>query len=174
MSFYYEGQKIDADGLTIQIRRQLYLPERIIAQPRLPESPVEIGVAIDMDSPATQEAIAKIIVSIAKSLAPQLLLPRACELAAALGLRVTEWRISNGRRVLGRCTSRGVISLSCLDVFLPQELRDYIVWHELAHLTEMNHGPRFHALCNSYCGGRERAMRAKLRQVRWPLPPRRR
>jgi hypothetical protein len=55
-------------------------------------------------------------------------------------------------------------------VFLQQELRDYIVWHELAHLTHMNHSADFHALCNSYCGGREKDMREKLRLVRWPLP----
>ncbi len=174
MSFYYDGQRIEADGLVILIRRQSYMPGRIVAQPRLPESPVEVGVDIDIDSPDTQYAIAGIVSNIARSVAPAILLPRARELASRLGLHVSEWRISNGRRILGRCTSRGVISLSCLIVFMPQELRDYIIWHELAHLTEMNHGPRFHALCNAYCGGREADMIASLRNVRWPLPPRRR
>lgn len=174
MSFYYIGQRIEAPGLAIVLRRQSYMPDRIVAQPRLPESPVEIGDNIDMDLPATHDALGRIISNIARAVAPDLLLPRAHELAAALDLKVAEWRISTGRRILGKCSSRGVISLSGVNVFLQQELRDYIVWHELAHLTEMNHGPRFHALCNAYCGGNERVYREKLRLVQWPIPPRRR
>jgi hypothetical protein len=174
MSLYFEGQKIESDGLTIAIRRQSYMPDRIVAQPRLPESPVEIGTNIDIDAYATQQTIAKIISNIAKNVAPKLLLPRARDLADDLGLDVKEWRISVGRRILGSCTSKGVISLSCMNVFLTQELRDYIVWHELAHLTEMNHSPRFHALCNQYCGDREAELRGKLRLTKWPLPMHRR
>lgn len=171
MTPYHIGQRMEFPGLAIVVRRQSYMPDRIVAQPRLPESPIEVGSDIDIDSASTQEAISRIVWNIAHAVAPALLLPRARQLAADLGLTVTEWRISYGRRILGRCTSRGIISLSCINVFLPSDLRDYIVWHELAHLSEMNHGPRFHSLCNTYCGGREGNMRAMLRTVKWPLLP---
>lgn len=54
-------------------------------------------------------------------------------------------------------------------VFLPQELRDYIICHELAHLSEMNHSPRFHALLDSYLDGREAMLAARLRAYSWPV-----
>jgi hypothetical protein len=54
-------------------------------------------------------------------------------------------------------------------VFLPQELRDLIILHELAHLSEMNHSPRFHALLDTYLDGREALLRNLLRNYAWPI-----
>ena len=71
--------------------------------------------------------------------------------------------------VLGRCNSRGVIALSSVLVFLPEELREYVICHELAHLDEMNHSPRFHALCDKYCRGRERQLEAALKAAVIPI-----
>ena len=54
-------------------------------------------------------------------------------------------------------------------VFLPTHLRDYIIYHELAHLSEMNHSPRFHALCDAYCRGNESRYIRELNSFRWPV-----
>ena len=43
----------------------------------------------------------------------------------------------------GSCSSAGRVSLHWGLVLLPLELADYVVVHQLAHLGEMNHGPRF-------------------------------
>lgn len=50
----------------------------------------------------------------------------------------------------GSCSARRGISLNWRLVLLRPELQDYIILHELAHLTEMNHSPRFWALLDSY------------------------
>lgn len=96
-------------------------------------------------------------------------LPRARRLAAELGLKVTEWDVRHNKTRLGACSSKGCIILGSRLIFLPPDLRDYVIYHELAHLIEMNHSPRFHALCDRYCSGREKELKAQLRAFSFPV-----
>ncbi len=45
----------------------------------------------------------------------------------------------------GSCSSRGRVAFALNLAQLPQSLVDYVIVHELAHLHEMNHSPRFWA-----------------------------
>jgi predicted metal-dependent hydrolase len=45
----------------------------------------------------------------------------------------------------GSCSSSGNINLSTRLLFAPPKVIDYVIIHELAHLIELNHGPRFWA-----------------------------
>lgn len=51
----------------------------------------------------------------------------------------------------GSCTSDGVLSFSWRIMMAPSPVIDYLVAHEVAHLKEMNHGPRFWKLCQELC-----------------------
>ena len=169
---YTADTRIELPEVTIAFGLQTHTPGRIIAQARRPVSPLEVPPDTDFSSVYVQEALGKIVMKMAARLAPDILLPRAQQLALEVGAVPPQgWRIATGRRILGTCTSRGLISLSAACVFLPPHLRDYIVWHELAHLSEMNHSPRFHAVCNRYCRGCEKEYVAELRRFQWPLPP---
>ena len=60
-----------------------------------------------------------------------------------------EWKreaIRNQRRCWGSCSSLKNLNFNYKVLFLPPELRDYIIVHELCHLVELNHGQRFWAL----------------------------
>lgn len=94
---------------------------------------------------------------------------RLKELSASLNLRYNKASITFGRKRLGSCDARKNIKLSYYLMFLPDHLIDYVIYHELAHLTEMNHGESFHYLCNRYCNGREQELRKELRQFRFPI-----
>ena len=63
--------------------------------------------------------------------------------------RVT-W-VGNQRRRWGSCTpADGTIRLSDRLRPMPAWVRDYVLLHELVHLVEANHTPRFHALVAAY------------------------
>lgn len=133
------------------------------------ETIVHVGPGIDIEDVDEQGRISRILAAVAYKVAPAILLPRAREIAEAVGDAPAAWEISRGHHTLGRCSSRRVIALSCMCVFLTPELRDYIVCHELAHLREMNHSPRFHAICDTYLQGREKAVARALASFRWPV-----
>ncbi len=129
-----------------------------------------IPTGSDLTSPIVQTLIDRQVKTIGRHIAPELLLPRARQLAGALGLRVDRWEIAHGRNVLGTCYPRERrIRLSYLNVFLTPELRDYIILHELTHLTEPGHTPAFHTLCNHYCRGREAELIRLLHTYPWPV-----
>ena len=130
---------------------------------------IELPAGFDFDAPDSTQRISSVLCMTARSLAPSLLIPRAQQIATQLNRHPARWKISHGHRVLGCCNSRHEISLSYMNAFLPAQLRDYIICHEIAHLTEMNHSARFHDLCDRYCGGREKQLIGELRRFRWPI-----
>lgn len=90
--------------------------------------------------------------------------PRLAELAAKYGFTYNKVFIRNNLTNWGSCSNRGNISLNMQLMRLPEELRDYVILHELCHLKQLNHGAEFHALLDSLCGGREKELRRQLRK----------
>ena len=76
-------------------------------------------------------------------LATRELPPRVLELAAAHGFRIGRVSVRNQRSRWGSCSRRGTISLNWRLIQIPPSVRDYLIFHELAHLREMNHSSRF-------------------------------
>jgi predicted metal-dependent hydrolase len=72
--------------------------------------------------------------------------------------------IRNTRRCWGSCTSLKNLNFSYKILFLPQRLQDYIVFHELCHLQELNHEPRFWKLMEKHMPDYEKR-RLELKEV---------
>jgi predicted metal-dependent hydrolase len=96
---------------------------------------------------------------------------RVAYYAAQLGVVTPVVRLSKAKTRWGSCNHLGVIRLNWQLAKLSSELVDYVVAHEVAHLVEMNHSPRFWAVVERLYPD-YRAARDRLR--RWtidPVPP---
>lgn len=51
--------------------------------------------------------------------------------------------IKNTRGRWGSCSSNNNLNFNYRILFLPPEVQDYLIVHELCHLKEMNHGPQY-------------------------------
>ncbi len=78
---------------------------------------------------------------------------RTWELSAVTGVGVTNVTVRNQRSRWGSCSANGTISLNWRLVQTPDFVRDYIIYHELMHLREMNHSDRFWARVEEVCPG---------------------
>ena len=78
---------------------------------------------------------------------------RTWELAAETGADVKHVTVRNQRSRWGSCSAGGTISLNWRLVQAPDSVRDYIIYHELMHLREMNHSDRFWARVQEVCPG---------------------
>jgi predicted metal-dependent hydrolase len=82
------------------------------------------------------------------------LAPRARRLAAQIGREVRRVSVRDTKSRWGSCSGEGNLSFSWRLIFVPEPVLDYVVAHEVAHLIEMNHGPRFWRLVESLVPGR--------------------
>ena len=77
--------------------------------------------------------------------------------AGDLGVRVKHVAVRDQSSRWGSCSTTGVLSFSWRLILAPSVVLDYLAAHEVAHLVEMNHSPRFWRLVRRLCPEHERA-----------------
>ena len=63
--------------------------------------------------------------------------------AEAVGKRPTRITLRDTTTRWGSCTPTGRLAFCWRLILAPADVMDYVVAHEVAHLVELNHGPRF-------------------------------
>ncbi len=71
--------------------------------------------------------------------------------AANLGATVKSITLRDTKTRWGSCSSSGALSFSWRVILAPPDVLDYLAAHEVAHLREMNHSPRFWKLVAETC-----------------------
>ncbi len=79
-----------------------------------------------------------------------------------MGLSPTRITITRARTRYGSCSPKNAVSFSCLLMRREEDLIDYVVVHELAHIRFKNHGREFHQLIEAHLPG-HRALEKRLR-----------
>ncbi len=140
-----------------------------------PAEPVRLEIicppGTDFSKADRQEWLAQVVLNQLRRRARAVLPLRLRTLAEKHGFTLNRIAINAARTRWGSCSSRGNINLSLFLLLLPSHLIDYVLLHELCHLDEMNHGPRFWTLLNSLTDGRAKALRTEMRNFQVSIQP---
>ncbi|MDD2361430.1 MAG: SprT family zinc-dependent metalloprotease [Oscillospiraceae bacterium] len=68
---------------------------------------------------------------------------RVAYYAPIVGVRFGRITIRNQVSRWGSCSNKGNLNFNCLLMLMPPDVIDYVVVHELCHLKELNHSPKF-------------------------------
>jgi hypothetical protein len=77
--------------------------------------------------------------------------------AQGLGVRIARVSVRDQISRWGSCSNTGVLSYSWRLILAPPFVLEYLAAHEVAHLVEMNHSPRFWRLVKRICPHMSRA-----------------
>ena len=97
--------------------------------------------------------------------------PRLMALAAQVGVPVRKVSVRNQRQRWGSCSQSGLICLNWRLITMPAWVRDYVLYHELMHVRQMDHSPAFWAHVAQVCPDYQRARRWLRRHAHAPHAP---
>ena len=78
-----------------------------------------------------------------KKSARALILPRVEYYASRMGVSYGTVAFRRQKTRFGSCSSKKNLNFNIAIALMPEQIVDYVIVHELAHLKEMNHSPRF-------------------------------
>jgi predicted metal-dependent hydrolase len=128
----------------------------------LDDSTGELRLALPPQAGETQ--VRDAVLACLKAEARRVLGGRLQALASRQAPQPRSWSLSSARSQWGACRHDGHIRLNWRLVHFSLPVIDYVVAHELAHLREMNHSPRFWRAVGELLPGFE-AARAEVKQL---------
>jgi hypothetical protein len=128
-------------ALTLRLHAGLRGSGLIEPAPGSDAAGTELGLALPAD--ASESQVRDAVQAWLKAEAQRVLGERLQWLAARGEVRYASWAISSARSQWGSCNADGRIRLNWRLIHFALPVIDYVVAHELAHLKELNHSPRF-------------------------------
>lgn len=85
--------------------------------------------------------------------------------ASIYGVKIGRVSVRNQKTRWGSCSKLGNLNFNYKLIFLPEDLRNYIVIHEICHLIEFNHSKKFWAYVENTTSN-YKELRRRLRNTR--------
>ena len=76
--------------------------------------------------------------------------PKIARWSEKMGVAPTGFKVTSAKKRYGSCSGKNSLCFSCFLMRCPEEAVELVVVHELCHIREKNHGPRFYALLEQY------------------------
>lgn len=112
---------------------------------------IEVPAGFSAPNVVSQKALRDVLVEVLREEAKILLPQKLSYFSDQYGFHFHKVTIKHNSSNWGSCSRAGNINLNLNLIRLPEPLCDYVLLHELCHLMEPNHGPRFHALLERLC-----------------------
>jgi len=98
-----------------------------------------------------------------KEAARRFIVPLVENWSRAYGLEFNRIAIKDTTSLWGSCSRRGNLNFSFKLLFLPRDVAEYVIVHEVCHLAQPNHGEQFWQLVESRLSAYRR-LRTELRR----------
>lgn len=98
----------------------------------------------------TKASVQRTFETFLKTTAQKYIVPRTKQLAEVMHTTYTGLTLRDQKTRWGSCSSQGGLNFNWRLVQYPTAVIDYVIIHELAHRTEMNHSHRFWAIVAKY------------------------
>lgn len=118
----------------------------------------------DMTDEKAQTFVRNVIAEILRREANAFLPSRVFLLADMHGLQYEKITVKRLKSKWGSRSSQGNINFNLYLMRLPDRLIDYVILHELAHIKEMNHGPKFWDLLDSWTDGQAKKLDREMKK----------
>jgi len=128
-------------------------PIEIVIRESAVSSAVLHGNKLQVSTGSRDGAIPKILEMWYRQQAATVFTQKADGFKEIMGLRYNSIYIRGQKTRWGSCSPAGNLTLNWKLLMAPEEIVDYVVIHELAHLKHMNHSKKFWDLVGRYCPG---------------------
>lgn len=123
----------------------------------------EIVISVPEKKENDQTYIRRQLVHWYQQMALPLLVSRVKYFSSQLNVNVRSVRMKNYQSRWGTCTSKGELMFNWQIILFEPVLFDYVVAHEVCHIKEMNHSPRFYQYLTQL-GFDKNAIHAQMRK----------
>ena len=156
--------EIKTDLVSVRIERVAVSSDKVQIRTTGRDSVILVPEGMEITTAARQKFMQRVVVEALRTLAEAFLPSYTREIAVRHDLiynRIVVKRISTR---WGSCSSLRNLNFSVYLMLLPLRLIDYVVCHELAHLTHLNHSPAFWREVDRLTNGQAKQLDGELKE----------